>query len=50
VPKDEPMSYTVGAVARMAGVTVRTLHHYDPIGLLRPNGLVASLPKAPNAG
>jgi len=26
---DEPMSYTVGAVARMAGITVRTLHHYD---------------------
>jgi DNA-binding transcriptional MerR regulator len=38
MPKDEPMSYTVGAVARMAGVTVRTLHHYDEIGLLRPNG------------
>ena len=32
---DEPMSLTVGAVARMAGVTVRTLHHYDEIGLLR---------------
>jgi len=30
------MSYTVGAVARLAGVTVRTLHHYDEIGLLRP--------------
>ena len=33
---DEPMSYTVGAVARMSGVTVRTLHHYDEIGLLSP--------------
>ena len=32
---DEPMSLTVGAVARLAGVTVRTLHHYDEIGLLR---------------
>jgi DNA-binding transcriptional MerR regulator len=32
---DEPMSLTVGAVARLAGVTVRTLHHYDAIGLLR---------------
>jgi MerR family transcriptional regulator, thiopeptide resistance regulator len=31
---DEPMSLTVGAVARLAGVTVRTLHHYDEIGLL----------------
>ena len=32
------MSLTVGAVARMAGITVRTLHHYDEIGLLRPSG------------
>jgi DNA-binding transcriptional MerR regulator len=32
------MSHTVGAVARMAGVTVRTLHHYDEIGLLTPSG------------
>jgi DNA-binding transcriptional MerR regulator len=32
------MSHTVGAVARMAGVTVRTLHHYDEIGLLKPSG------------
>jgi MerR family transcriptional regulator, thiopeptide resistance regulator len=35
---DEPMSHTVGAVARLAGVTVRTLHHYDEIGLLTPSG------------
>ena len=28
----------VGAVARLAGITVRTLHHYDQIGLLRPAG------------
>lgn len=28
----------VGSVARLAGVTVRTLHHYDAIGLLRPSG------------
>lgn len=34
----EPRTLTVGAVARMAGVTVRTLHHYDEIGLLRPSG------------
>ena len=32
------MSYTVGAVARMSGVTVRTLHHYDEIGLLKASG------------
>ena len=32
------MSLTVGAVARLAGVTVRTLHHYDEIGLLKASG------------
>ncbi|MET7934728.1 MerR family transcriptional regulator [Streptomyces sp. NPDC005322] len=31
------MSYSVGQVAGFAGVTVRTLHHYDEIGLLRPS-------------
>ena len=29
-------SYTVGQVAALARVTVRTLHHYDEIGLLVP--------------
>jgi len=29
-------AYTVSQLARMAGVSVRTLHHYDQIGLLRP--------------
>jgi DNA-binding transcriptional MerR regulator len=33
---DEPSTLTVGRVARLAGVTVRTLHHYDEIGLLSP--------------
>lgn len=28
----------VGELARRSGVTVRTLHHYDSIGLLRPSG------------
>ncbi|KUO17309.1 MerR family transcriptional regulator [Streptomyces dysideae] len=32
------MSYSVGQVAGFAGVTVRTLHHYDDIGLLVPSG------------
>jgi DNA-binding transcriptional MerR regulator len=32
------MAYTVGQVAKAAGVTVRTLHHYDEIGLLSPRG------------
>ncbi|WP_415948233.1 MerR family transcriptional regulator [Streptomyces sp. KLOTTS4A1] len=31
------MSHSVGHVARLAGVTVRTLHHYDEIGLLAPS-------------
>ena len=33
-----PMSdeMTVGQIARIAGVTVRTLHHYDEIGLVVP--------------
>ncbi|NND02594.1 MAG: MerR family transcriptional regulator, partial [Acidimicrobiia bacterium] len=29
-------AYGVSEVAAMAGVTVRTLHHYDEIGLLVP--------------
>lgn len=29
---------TVSQVSELAGVTVRTLHHYDEIGLLRPGG------------
>ncbi|MEO8875454.1 MAG: MerR family transcriptional regulator [Polyangiaceae bacterium] len=32
------MTYTVGALARLAKVSVRTLHHYDEIGLVRPTG------------
>lgn len=30
------MAYTVKAVADLANISVRTLHHYDHIGLLRP--------------
>ncbi len=29
---------TVGEVSKLAGVTVRALHHYDEIGLLSPSG------------
>ncbi|WNI31024.1 MerR family transcriptional regulator [Streptomyces sp. ITFR-6] len=32
------MEHSVGQVAGFAGVTVRTLHHYDAIGLLSPSG------------
>jgi DNA-binding transcriptional MerR regulator len=31
------MSHLVSTVAALAGVTVRTLHHYDEIGLLTPS-------------
>ena len=33
---NEP-NLTVGALAELVGVTVRTLHHYDEIGLLAPS-------------
>lgn len=32
------MDYSVGELARRAGLTVRTLHHYEALGLLRPSG------------
>jgi len=38
----DEQTYTVGQVARLAGVTVRTLHHYDEIGLLPPSGRAAN--------
>jgi DNA-binding transcriptional MerR regulator len=33
---------TVGRVAELAGVTVRTLHHYDEMGLVRPSARTAA--------
>jgi len=35
-------SYTIGKLAKMAGVSVRTLHHYDQIGLLAPSARTES--------
>lgn len=32
------MALTVSEVARVTGLSVRALHHYDEIGLLRPSG------------
>ena len=32
------MTYSVSEVAAVTGITVRTLHHYDEIGLLHPSG------------
>jgi MerR family transcriptional regulator, thiopeptide resistance regulator len=34
--------YSVGQLARMSGVTVRTLHHYHDIGLLKPAHVAAN--------
>ena len=34
--------YAVKALAKMAGVSVRTLHHYDQIGLLKPSARTAA--------
>jgi len=35
--KDDSAVYRTRAFATLAGVTVRTLHHYDTVGLLRPS-------------
>jgi DNA-binding transcriptional MerR regulator len=32
------VGHSVGEVARLSGVSVRTLHHYDEIGLFHPGG------------
>ena len=39
--KREPSLYQAQDFARRAGVTVRTLHHYDRLGLLKPSGYTA---------
>ncbi|MBV8759423.1 MAG: MerR family transcriptional regulator [Deltaproteobacteria bacterium] len=36
------MAFTVGELAKLTGVTVRTLHHYDELGLVRPSGRTAA--------
>lgn len=36
------MAYTVKRVAELAGISIRTLHHYDEIGLLKPAQATAS--------
>ncbi|MEV5880215.1 MerR family transcriptional regulator [Streptomyces sp. NPDC052101] len=41
---------TVGRVAALAGVSVRTLHHYDEIGLVRPSARTAAGYRAYSAG
>ena len=41
---------TVGRVAELAGVTVRTLHHYDEISLVQPSARTAAGYRAYSAG
>ena len=36
------MDFKIGDVARLAGVSVRALHHYDEIGLVRPSARSAA--------
>jgi DNA-binding transcriptional MerR regulator len=42
VSEQETAGYTVGRVADLSGVTIRTLHHYDEVGLLSPGGRSAA--------
>jgi DNA-binding transcriptional MerR regulator len=35
-------TWKIGELSRLTGLTVRTLHHYDHIGLLRPSARTAS--------
>jgi len=39
---DPEGTWKVGPLARLAGLTVRTLHHYDNVGLLRPSARTPS--------
>jgi DNA-binding transcriptional MerR regulator len=34
--------YTVKQIAKLAGITPRTQHHYDEIGLLKPSSVGAN--------
>src|SRR5690348_15687227 len=34
--------FTVGELSKLTGVTVRALHHYDEIGLVRPSARTAA--------
>lgn len=39
---EDDLSCSVGELAALAGVTIRTLHHYDEIGLLSPSSRTAA--------
>lgn len=45
---EEPL--TVGRVAALADVSVRTLHHYDEIGLVQPSARTSAGYRAYSAG
>lgn len=36
------MAFTVGELAKLTGITVRTLHHYDELGVVRPSARSAA--------
>ena len=36
------MAYTVKIVAKLSGLSIRALHHYDEIGLLKPKKITES--------
>ncbi len=40
--RDTSQVWKVGELAARTGLTVRTLHHYDAVGLLRPSGRTGS--------
>ena len=40
--QDTGRRYKVGQLAEVTGLTVRTLHHYDHVGLVRPSGRTSS--------
>ncbi len=42
--------WTIGAVASAVGITVRTLHHWDAVGLVRPSARSASGHRRYSAG
>lgn len=38
MPQSLPRPLRVGELAKLTGLTVRTLHHYDHVGLVKPSG------------
>ncbi|HYO61248.1 MAG TPA: MerR family transcriptional regulator [Actinomycetota bacterium] len=46
----EPEEWRVGELAAATGLTVRTLHHYDEIGLLKPSARTAAGHRLYSAG